>query len=409
MKKIYYGWVVLLALFFVYSASNGFGFNTLPVWYPSLTQEFGLAKGEIASAPFLMLLVVAFLSPIFGLMLDRLDTRKVMWVGGLSLSVLFFAFSFLQNFTQLKIFYVLYGLALCAGGILTSLYFLNRWFAKSRGLAVGIFLNASSLGAAIFSVLAGKSITAYGWRDAAFYFSFVLIIMLILPQFWLKNKPDDNDELAKAELQTGQSGLFPAGIPLKNVLKMPTFYIFLLITGTLWYCINGVLFNKDIYLTDLGKTTEERGVFGMLFFIFGFLGKLLFGYLSDKLDKKYIMMFSIASLAIGCWVINRSLTDVNLVNWVAIVFGVGYSGAFTMIQVLIADYFMGKNYGIILGIFTMIDTLAGSAGIIMMGKARQYSGSFSQPFSSMLVLCLLALAATLFIRKPSISHEINPA
>ena len=95
-----------------------------------------------------------------------------------------------------------------------------------------------------------------------------------------------------------------------------------------------------------------------------------------------------------------------MVKWVAIVYGFGYSGAFTMIQVLIADFYMGKNYGAILGIFTMVDTLAGSAGIILVGMNRRFSGTYLHAFDTMMILCAVTLLATFFIKRPAIDRLI---
>jgi MFS transporter, OFA family, oxalate/formate antiporter len=398
MKNTPYSWVILFALFFVYLASNGFGFNTLPLWYPSLTSEFNLAKGQISEAPSLMLILVAFLSPFFGYMLDKWNPKTMMLIGGIGLSGLFLGFSKITTFTELKIFYLLYAVFLCFGGIITSMFLINKWFDKNRGLAVGIFLNASSLGAVLFNKWSGGLIAEKGWREAEMIMAFVMCILLIAPWFLIKNRP---------KIETTGSGIIrnlKEDITLKQAAKTPSFYLLLLITGTLWYCINGLLFNKDTYLNDLHKTVEERGGFASLFFLCGLIGKLFFGFMSDKFSKKGIMIISIANLLLGSWFLKHSLSNPELVKWVAIVYGFGYSGAFTMIQVLIADFYIGKNYGAILGIFTMVDTLAGSAGIILVGKNRQFSGTYLHAFDTMLILCTVTLFATFLIKKPSPNH-----
>ena len=394
MKNLNYAWVVLIALFFIYFASNGFGFNTLPLWYPSLTTEFNLAKGQIQQAPTIMLVLVAFMSPIFGFMLDKWSPKTMMLIGVIGLSGLFLAFSKINSFTELKVFYALYAVFLCFGGILTSMYLINKWFSKYRGIAVGIFLNASSLGAVIFNKWAGGLIATKGWREAEWTMAFVMVALLILPWIFIRNN-------VKTETETTFSGSQSVSITLKQAAKTPSFYILLLITGTLWYCINGLLFNKDTYLTDLQKTVEERAAFASLFFLCGLIGKIFFGFLSDKFSKKGIMLISIANLLLGSWLLKNSIANPDLVKWVAIVYGFGYSGAFTMIQVLIADFYMGKNYGIILGIFTMVDTLAGSAGILLVGKNRQMSGTYLHAFDSMMILCAVTLVATFLVRKPA--------
>jgi MFS transporter, OFA family, oxalate/formate antiporter len=398
MKNLQYSWVILFALFFIYLASNGFGFNTLPLWYPSLTTEFNLAKGQIQQAPSIMLILVAFLSPIFGIMLDKWNPKTMMLIGVIGLSILFLGFSKISSFDELKIFYVLYAIFLCFGGILTSMYLINKWFDSNRGLAVGIFLNASSLGAVIFNGFAGKLIAAKGWREAEYSIAFFVVALLILPWFFIKNRTYGGTNQFSDRVES-------VGATLKDAIKTPSFYLLLLVTGTLWYCINGLLFNKDTYLNDLQKTVEERGTFAFTFFLCGFIGKVFFGFLSDKFEKKWIMILSIANLLLGSWLLKSSLTNPDILKWVAIVYGFGYSGAFTMIQVTIADFYMGKNYGTILGIFTMVDTLAGSAGIFLIGKNRQVEGSYLHAFDTMFILCAVTLVATFFIKKPSVKIQ----
>ena len=63
--------------------------------------------------------------------------------------------------------------------------------------------------------------------------------------------------------------------------------------------INGLFFNKETYLNDLQKTVAERGDFVSLSFLCGLIGKLIFGFMSDKFSKKGTMIISIANLLLG--------------------------------------------------------------------------------------------------------------
>lgn len=388
-------WVVLIALFFIYVGSNGFGFNTLPLWFPSLTSEFNLEKGQISEAPALMLILLALLSPLFGYLLDKWNAKIMMLWGILGLSICFLLFSKISSFSELRMFYLFYAIFLCMGGFLPSMFLINKWFDKNRGIAVGIFLNASSLSAIFLNKWAGKLIAEKGWRQAEVTMAIIILVFLILPWFWINNFSEKKN----------MNVLAPPNSPntsLNKVFRTSTFYILLLVTGTLWFCINGLLFNKDIFLSDLHKTVEERGSFASLFFSSGLIGKIAFGWMSDKFNKKWIMLGSIFNLFIGSWLLQSSISNPEMIKWVAIIYGFGYSGTFTIIQVLIADYYMGANYGIILGIFAMVDTLAGSAGIAIVGKIRQFSGSYLYAFDTMIILCLITIIITSFIKKPMI-------
>jgi hypothetical protein len=55
---------------------------------------------------------------------------------------------------------------------------------------------------------------------------------------------------------------------------------------------------------------------------------------------------------------------------------------------LIAEHYAGKSYGLILGVFTMIDTLAGSIGIRTIGQLRASTGSYNTSFEVMLAFVL---------------------
>jgi OFA family oxalate/formate antiporter-like MFS transporter len=390
-------WIVLFALFFVYVGSNGFGYNTLPLWFPALTAEFKLEKGQISEAPSLMLILVALLSPLFGYLLDKWSAKTMMLCGIFGLSMCFLLFSKISSFFELKIFYTFYALFLCMGGFLPSMFLINKWFDSNRGIAVGIFLNASSLSAIFLNKWAAKLISEKGWREAEFIMATAILTFLVLPWFWIKN---NNEKIAQDSLITTKL----PDVSLKKIIKTPTFYMLLLVTGTLWFCINGLLFNKDIFLNDLHKTLEERGSFASLFFLCGLIGKIAFGWLSDKFSKKWIMLGSILNLLLGSWLLHSSVSNPEMIKWVAIVYGFGYSGTFTIIQVLVADYYMGRNYGTILGIFAMIDTLAGSAGIALVGKIRQFTGSYLFAFETMIILCVITFIITVFIEKPAVEY-----
>jgi MFS family permease len=405
MRKIYTGWWILLALSLIYVASNGFGINTIPVFYPGISKDFGLTKGDITQAPSLMYLGIAILSPIFGYLFDRFSAKNLLLLAGIWMALLFWFFASIQNLQHLLGYYGAYALGLSMGGVIPSIFLISRWFKKRRGLAVGIFLNASSIGASILSPIAGQLSQARGWREAAATLAWPAIALLLLPQLLIKNTPSKTERIYEFDIPNTPEIL--EGITIGRAIKQRDFYVLLITTASLWFCINGILFNKDLYLNDLQLDTAQAGRFGGLFFFCSIIGKLFFGWLSDILDKKKVMFFSVACLTLGAILLRLSLQNTQLLIAVAIAFGAGYSGAFTMIQLLIADYYAGKSYGTILGVFTMIDTLAGSLGIGLIGKFRAMYGTYEIPFTIMVVLCVSALLTLLLVRKPRVKGTLT--
>jgi MFS transporter, OFA family, oxalate/formate antiporter len=83
----------------------------------------------------------------------------------------------------------------------------------------------------------------------------------------------------------------------------------------------------------------------------------------------------------------------------ALIFGLGFSGSFTMIQLWVARLFYGNSYGRILGVITMADTLAGSLGIVTMGAMREKQGNYIGAFFLMIVLCCVAVLCTYWVKR----------
>lgn len=61
-----------------------------------------------------------------------------------------------------------------------------------------------------------------------------------------------------------------------------------------------------------------------------------------------------------------------------------------MIQLVLAEYFSGASYGKILALITMVDSLAGSAGVNYLGQVRVAQGSYLPAFDLLIVVCAVS-------------------
>jgi len=191
---------------------------------------------------------------------------------------------------------------------------------------------------------------------------------------------------------------YSGGLSLKEALSSSTFYILLFITASMWFCITGVINNQTLYFDDLDISDKISGFVLGVFFLSSLSGKFLFGYLSDRYNKKYIMLVATINLTIGSLMLPFIVGDNALTLYgYAVIYGIGFSGAFTMIQVMVAQYYQGKSYGSILGIVTGIDTFAGSMGIVILSSMRTKLGSYLPSFYLMIGICVLACICVLLL------------
>ncbi|MCA1481657.1 MFS transporter, partial [Bradyrhizobium sp. NBAIM08] len=95
-------------------------------------------------------------------------------------------------------------------------------------------------------------------------------------------------------------------------------------------------------------------------------GKFFFGWLSDRVSKTWVNVMCCVLLC-GAAVLLLNLSP-GLALAFAIPFGLGYGGAFVLVQLLVAECFGLKHLGRILGVVTVVETLGGALGNFLTGK-----------------------------------------
>ena len=407
MGKKYVAWLMLSGLFICYVISNGVILNTLPIFYPELISEFGWDQAEVTRPAQWLFFIVALISPVIGTVLDRGNPRRVMLVGTLLMIAAFFWFAHIRGLLEMTGVYVLFSLGIVMGGIIPSMYILTKWFVRYRGIAVGILLVGSSFGGTLFNPVAAWGIATLGWRGSLLLLGAIAAICMLGSLFlFIRNRPEDiglgpdgREDGPSPENSPGRGSL--EGPALGDALRSPSFYLLMLVTGAMWFCIVGVIQHQALYFKDIGgRLPSSAGVLSVFFFC-SILGKLLFGKLGDRYPKKHIMLIATLNLALGALLLVWLESYPAMVWAYAVVFGIGFSGTFTMIQVLVADFYAGKAYGKILGIVTMVDTLSGVMGILVLGQLRSIQGDYAQALQILLVVSATAAACVPFVKNPA--------
>lgn len=424
--KLFYGWLVLLGLFLVYMVTNGILLNTLPLFYPELMNEFGWNEAQV-TAPFsLFFTLTALLSPMSGALADRYNPRWLM-LGGVTIIVSTLALyplidgditidlpmlgsTTVTPLTQLTLVYLAFALGLSFSGMVTSMIMLTRWFHRWRGRAVGIFLMASSFGGAVFPLIARETLATEGWREALWLLGGLGAILTIVPVLLLvRSHPHEKGLHADGADQDPPDAAEPSERPrilatFKSLLRTPIFYLIAFVTATLWFCFVGVLQHQFIFFgRDLQIDSATLPLITSVFFWAAIAGKVMFGFLADRFQVTWIMFLAVVSLVVGFAMLLglavRGPTDSLIgVFAYAVVFGAGYSGTFTMIQLLIAHRYAGPSYGSILGVFTLVDTVGATLGTQALGWLAVAFGGYTAGFAVMLALCIIAGLCVLVLR-----------
>jgi MFS family permease len=395
-------WPVLSGLFLVYMASNGITLHTLPLLYPELIETFGWRASEVTLPATVFFIVGALTSPPAGWLLDRYSSRLIIALGGLLLCIGLVAYGMTQTLWQLVAVYALLGLALSLCGLVSNMVMLTSWFASGRGRATGILLMASSLGGALFPFIVGTGLEQSGWRTTVMLAG-IGVGIAILGSAWL---------LLRDGRLTSQAAPAPSPSPrgvgsLNAALKERRFYAIIFITGSLWFIIIALTQHQSIHLArDIGLAKTLLPAVFSLFFGSSVIGKLGFGLLSDRFDLHKVMAISILLLALALLLLAQlSALDRALLYLYAVMAGIGFSGTFTCIQLLIASHYSGTHYGRILAIVVLIDTLCGALGTRVVALLRESQGNYQMALTIMATLALIAAVVVVLLRSGEQAYE----
>ena len=137
-QPVFYGWVIvgigIISLTLVYGIRHSFS-----IFFPPILDEFGWSRGSTAIMFSLNVLIYGFTAPVAGSLGDRWKPRRVMLIGTAILGLTTASCAFAK---ELWHFYLLFGILMPVGTALSGVPLfaptLANWFAKRRGLAIGL-------------------------------------------------------------------------------------------------------------------------------------------------------------------------------------------------------------------------------------------------------------------------------
>jgi MFS family permease len=395
-------WIVLSGLFLVYMASNGVTLHTLPLLYPELMDSFGWQASEVTLPATVFFVIGAVTSPPAGWLLDRYSSRAIIGIGSTLLTLGLLAYSATSSLWQLVAVYALLGLALSLCGLVSNMVMLTGWFDSGRGRATGTLLMASSLGGALFPLAVGSCIEQMGWRQTVLLTS-VGVGSMMLGSVWLLLR--DGRRLMPDSPSPGPSSdREQRVIPL---LLTRRFAAIVFATGSLWFIIIALTQHQSIHLAkDVGLARSSLPPVFSLFFGCSMVGKFCFGLLSDRFDLHRVMASAILMLAIALLALSQmTASATELLYGYAALAGLGFSGAFTCIQILIAAHYSGPLYGRILATIVLIDTLCGALGTQTIARVREWQGDYTCAFIGMAMLGALSAVVVLSLTRVTAGSE----
>jgi MFS family permease len=398
--KIFYGWFILIALIVILSISLGIR-ASFGVFFKSIEAEFLLSRGATSGIFSAHMLLCSIFAILGGIALDRYGPRKVFLFTGICTGLSLILSSQVHHTWLL---FITYSLILAIGTGATFAMVIataSRWFTKGRGLALGIATLGDGFGVLIIAPLAASLISTFNWREALFLIGLAAILLISSFSFLLKNAPPEASLLSIAEksqknketIENINMRIKSADYSLAEALRTKNFWFIAFIYFLFSLSYHLIITHVVPHATDIGITAFEAATIMSLIGIGNIVGRLLVGFISDRIDRKFLCIFCLLIQAIAMFWLTWS-HGLWMFYIFAVVFGFAYGGISTLTAGLIGDAFGLTNIGSISGTLVIGFSVGAATGPLIGGFVFDI---FNDYFFSFLIGALSALVAIPFV------------
>ncbi len=197
------------------------------------------------------------------------------------------------------------------------------------------------------------------------------------------------------EAPADRRGAAPDGrlAPLRAVFRKPAFYLLAVGSMCSIAAVGGANQHLKLFLSlDQGYQQGDAARIISLVLTFSIAGRLLMGWLSDHLPKKYVMLliYMLVTSAIPMLFFASSRGAMYLF---AAMFGIGLGGEYLIIPLMAAELFGVGVLGRVMGIVVTADGVAEAVSPMLVGYLRDATGSYRIGFTMLIVVALLGAAA----------------
>ena len=362
----------------------GIMFYGLPFFYDFWVRDYGWSRATVTSGFTIAKIVVSPLAFVAGWMIDKFGPKRLMISGILMGGIALIGLGHVTMLAPFYIFYLFNAMGYMFGGPLPNQVLISRWFDKSRGKAMGIAYLGIGIGGMLVPQAARWLNSTFGWHYALMILGFLMVLIALPVVLFVKDNPPETTDTAAQQQPK---------ISLKSILKKWPFYLLLIGSTCSIGAVSGTNQNLKLFFSiDLKYTQEMAANAISLVLAFSIVGRLLMGWLADRIPKKYVMILIYALVAGSIPILYFAKTP-GFVYLFAIIFGIGMGGDYMIIPLMAAELFGVRVLGRIMGIILTTDGLGEALSPLLVAWLRDRGGSYVHGFTALIFLAAVGLVA----------------
>ncbi len=379
----------------------GFGFTAL---IEPLRSEFQWSYAQIALASSLRGVEVGMLAPVVGLLVDRWGPKRLMLGGSILVGLALVVVSRASSLGMFYAAFALVALGMTAVSPTVTMTTVANWFRRRIGTATGIMHSGVGFSGLMIPVVV-MLIDTFGWRTAMIVFGVSLLGIISPLVLLVRHKPEQYGLLPDGEVNAlpvpdeGTPVLEDTGqdVPAREAVRHRAFWHIALAMMLQIMLVSAVVTHMLPYLSSVGIGRATASLIASAVPLSSVLGRLSFGWLSDRIDRRRIMAFGYAMMSAGLIFLTLAASGNSglLVPFIAL-FSIGFGGNAIVRAAIIREYFGRRSFGTIHGFIMGVAVLGHLSGPPLAGWVFDTWSSYQGIWLvfAVLALCSLVLIAT---------------
>ena len=413
MRKIHYSWYICAACTLMLFACMGMGANGFSIFMPMIQEAYGFTSTQVSSFITIRNLVCFCTMFSVGLYYDKLGYRIGTTLATLFAAAAYIGFSISRTYAMFCVSTAIMGLAYCFGTMIPAAILMNKWFVKNRALALSVCGAGTGVAMIILPPISTGLVDAIGLSATFRAEGIFIIITAAFVALIVRSNPEDiglmplgaeiddasaekssavqNENVEETDAKIDASEQNDDRLPKILWVTLISASMLMGAVASVGYAHLSVLYSSAGF--DSGYIAAMISGIGLLLT----LGKLLFGYMADRIGGyKTSMIFWIFLIAgdLLCCFAYAGSHIINII--VAFTLGIGYALSNLGTSVWSNDMGKGAQYAKLVRYLQI--SMSGGALITsnVPGILADLSGtgSYLPAYIMFTVFCLVSAALT---------------
>ena len=367
-------WTLVLA------ATVGMSFHSvmshgLGLFMEPLQNEFGWSRSQISLGLTIAAMLSLPLSPVVGAMVDRWGARRLALPGVVLSAGAIACFSTLSGSVAQWLGLWL-GYALVAMLLKTTIWSaaVSSTFNASRGLALAFALSGTAIAQVVVPPLAQYLIADFGWRTAYAVLgggwgglTFVLLFLFFF---------DARDRQRLRREESSDQAEMGVGLGFREAFRNVA--LLRIAAATLISCLLNIaiLVHQVPILVENGVARDHAAYLASLAGVAGIVGKIVTGWLLDRVGGGWVGGISLSVPALGFLLILEPMGTSAAVVLAMILIGYAAGTSLQICAYLTTRYGGMRNFGKIFGVMASLIAVGGGLGPTVAAAVHDTFGSY---------------------------------